>query len=128
MQVWLNSDGHRENILDIEYTDIGVGYCNGYWTQQFACNPVKGEPVDTGESVYVKCPNCNEKLNTKYLPHGWKIDKDGTTHLDGYGVENYYQCTKCSKNFYICPECGLEALSVTGTDKKSGINTYKCKK
>ena len=39
---WMNSDGHRANILDPDYCDIGVGYAavNGsdfyhYWTQDF---------------------------------------------------------------------------------------------
>ncbi len=32
---WMNSEGHRANILDKSYTDIGVGYCNGYWVQNF---------------------------------------------------------------------------------------------
>lgn len=40
MQSWMNSSGHRANILKPEYTHIGVGYCKGgqmghYWTQQF---------------------------------------------------------------------------------------------
>ena len=34
---WMNSSGHRANILNASYTQIGVGYCaNGnYWTQMF---------------------------------------------------------------------------------------------
>jgi uncharacterized protein YkwD len=39
---WMNSDGHRANILDPDYCDIGVGYAavHGsdfyhYWTQDF---------------------------------------------------------------------------------------------
>ena len=39
---WMDSDGHRANILDPDYCDIGVGYAavNGsdfyhYWTQDF---------------------------------------------------------------------------------------------
>ena len=32
---WMNSQGHRENILDPYYTYIGVGYSNNYWTQVF---------------------------------------------------------------------------------------------
>jgi Cysteine-rich secretory protein family len=39
---WMNSDGHRDNILDPDYCDIGVGYAavDGsqyyhYWTQDF---------------------------------------------------------------------------------------------
>src|SRR5699024_7945689 len=34
---WMNSDGHRANILNKNFTHIGVGYVeNGnYWTQMF---------------------------------------------------------------------------------------------
>lgn len=33
---WMNSEGHRKNILGSQYTAIGVGYLEGgYWTQFF---------------------------------------------------------------------------------------------
>ena len=34
---WINSSGHRANILNSSYTQIGVGYCasGNYWTQMF---------------------------------------------------------------------------------------------
>lgn len=32
---WMNSDGHRKNILSSNFTHIGVGYYNGYWAQEF---------------------------------------------------------------------------------------------
>ena len=34
---WMNSSGHRANILNSSYTRIGVGYVadGNYWTQQF---------------------------------------------------------------------------------------------
>lgn len=34
---WMNSSGHRANILNSRYTHIGVGYVSGgnYWTQMF---------------------------------------------------------------------------------------------
>ncbi|RLQ95214.1 CAP domain-containing protein [Falsibacillus albus] len=34
---WMNSQGHRENILNPDYTHIGVGYVKdgNYWTQEF---------------------------------------------------------------------------------------------
>ncbi len=37
VQAWMNSEGHRANILNRSYTHIGVGYvANGnYWTQMF---------------------------------------------------------------------------------------------
>lgn len=40
VQAWMNSEGHRKNILSASYTEIGVGYASGgskshYWTQMF---------------------------------------------------------------------------------------------
>lgn len=40
VQAWMNSEGHRKNILSPSYTEIGVGYVKGgsyghYWTQMF---------------------------------------------------------------------------------------------
>ncbi|MBD2206238.1 CAP domain-containing protein [Calothrix sp. FACHB-1219] len=38
MRGWMNSSGHRANILNPNYRDIGIGYANGnqlYWTQTF---------------------------------------------------------------------------------------------
>lgn len=37
MNGWMNSSGHRANILNASYTQIGVGYVaeGNYWTQQF---------------------------------------------------------------------------------------------
>lgn len=34
---WMNSSGHRANILSSSFTEIGVGYVSGghYWTQMF---------------------------------------------------------------------------------------------
>lgn len=39
MEDWMNSDGHRANILNSSYTKLGVGYYedngNTYWVQEF---------------------------------------------------------------------------------------------
>ncbi|PLT35497.1 CAP domain-containing protein [Bacillus sp. V5-8f] len=40
MSAWMNSPGHKANILNRNFTHIGVGYAKGgsyghYWTQQF---------------------------------------------------------------------------------------------
>ncbi|OXS78349.1 CAP domain-containing protein [Domibacillus enclensis] len=35
MEAWMNSDGHRKNILSADFTHIGVGYVDGHWTQMF---------------------------------------------------------------------------------------------
>jgi uncharacterized protein YkwD len=40
MTAWMNSPGHRANILDCSYTKLGVGVAYGpggpWWTQDFA--------------------------------------------------------------------------------------------
>lgn len=43
VRAWMNSSGHRANILNKNYTQIGVGVANGgqygiYWTQMFVGN------------------------------------------------------------------------------------------
>lgn len=48
MTAWMNSSGHRANILNARYTGLGVGYATGrcyktYWVQLFAI----GSPVPT---------------------------------------------------------------------------------
>lgn len=35
MNDWMNSPGHRANILNGSYTKIGVGYYNNAWVQEF---------------------------------------------------------------------------------------------
>ena len=37
MDSWMNSDGHRKNILSPDYCQIGVGYdeASGSWVQIF---------------------------------------------------------------------------------------------
>lgn len=39
VNAWMNSEGHRKNILNANYEEIGVGYATGngttYWTQLF---------------------------------------------------------------------------------------------
>jgi uncharacterized YkwD family protein/spore coat assembly protein SafA len=40
VKAWMNSEGHRKNILNPNFTHIGVGYAKGgtgrhYWTQMF---------------------------------------------------------------------------------------------
>lgn len=40
MRDWMNSSGHRANIMNPNYTKLGVGYCTGgsmrtYWVQEF---------------------------------------------------------------------------------------------
>ena len=35
VDAWMNSPGHRANILSTNYTTMGIGFVDGYWTQWF---------------------------------------------------------------------------------------------
>lgn len=35
MNAWMNSSGHKANILNGKFTQIGVAYYNGEWVQEF---------------------------------------------------------------------------------------------
>lgn len=35
MTAWMNSEGHRANILSANFNYIGVGFDNNYWVQEF---------------------------------------------------------------------------------------------
>lgn len=35
MKAWMNSPGHKANILNANFNYIGVGYDNNYWVQEF---------------------------------------------------------------------------------------------
>ena len=53
---WMNSPGHRANVLNPNYTFIGIGFFNYYWTQMFSWhsssnNPVPAPPLPDGVIV-----------------------------------------------------------------------------
>ncbi|BCU08004.1 CAP domain-containing protein [Allochromatium tepidum] len=68
VDAWMNSPGHRANILDTIVCDLGVGYAYGagstyrhYWTQNFGrqqgvgtCPPVSGDDQPRAEDYYRK--------------------------------------------------------------------------
>lgn len=39
VQFWMNSSGHRENILGKDFTHIGMAHSGGSWVQIFVCIP-----------------------------------------------------------------------------------------
>ena len=68
---WINSEGHRENILNESYTNIGIGvaYLDGYyyWVQTFTSDI--------------------KKVSTEIV---WNISDDGILEISGIGdMENY---------------------------------------
>ena len=59
MAGWMVSPGHRANILNPDFCDIGVGYAyitpssyGQYWTQNFGCTTDASECTETAGSVF----------------------------------------------------------------------------
>ncbi|MCX7593286.1 MAG: CAP domain-containing protein [Fischerella sp.] len=46
VQAWMNSPGHRANILNPDFTELGVGFHNNYWGQLFGSG-------DTNPASYI---------------------------------------------------------------------------
>ncbi|MDZ8054804.1 MAG: CAP domain-containing protein [Aulosira sp. ZfuVER01] len=54
VQAWMNSPGHRANILNPQFTQLGVGFDNNYWVQDFGSNdtnPISKVPTSVLDSV-----------------------------------------------------------------------------
>ncbi|MEU8683124.1 peptidoglycan DD-metalloendopeptidase family protein [Streptomyces sp. NPDC048611] len=47
MKGWMSSPGHRANILDRDFTKMGVGRVGDYWTQVFAGGPTAPAPRES---------------------------------------------------------------------------------
>lgn len=101
MECWMNSQGHRQNILNPNYDHIGVGYCSGgsygkNWVQIFiggcsvqsvtlggkqgVCYPVGTTIENMNRYLIVKCSD----HGTGYVPvisemcSGYRKDKAGS--------------------------------------------------
>ena len=48
VNAWMNSEGHRANILNPIYTEMGVGFLNFYWVQKFGNANTANVPAPTG--------------------------------------------------------------------------------
>lgn len=65
MDTWMNSQGHRANILDSRYKSIGIGYFKStsgyghYWVQLLAFNEVEEEVEPTYTTDTSDSPNQN---------------------------------------------------------------------
>jgi len=66
VRAWMNSTGHRANILSRGHTRIGVGFGRTeggtpYWCQQFHRGPVKEQTSETDSTVKQAAPSQQAK-------------------------------------------------------------------
>lgn len=81
VDAWMNSEGHRANILDCKLQDIGVGYAKSsdgtpYWTQDFGISDGSGKDKDDkGKDDKDKDDKGKDKEKDKGKPSGGDKDK-----------------------------------------------------
>ncbi len=112
MAGWMNSSGHRENVLGKYYTHVGVGYVSGgsygkNWTQVFV------------GSCGVKSVQLNDKGTPNY-PKGTSIDKMNrylTIRCDMHGVGYVPVVSEMCKG-YNPDKTGYQTVTVSYRGKK----------
>ena len=137
MSAWMNSDGHRRNIMKMAYTSIGVGivWSNGtpYWVQCFsdikANDPQKSGRVT--QSFYVSTTSGQEgpaspSSGGGAFGGGDELSDDDETYFDAYipsSGENFLSNYK-GYDFYINSNGVVRAEDEnTGTP---AINKFLC--
>lgn len=74
---WMNSAGHKENILDEEYNAVGIGCVkfNGriYWTQYF-CSTITKKVKKSSYKNKVKSRAVEVKKSSKYYKASFSVD------------------------------------------------------
>ncbi len=84
---WMSSPGHRANILRRNFTEMGVGFDQNYWTQVFGSgdtNPNTNVPADFGSGSGSNSGSNSQPSNT----NGGDNTTVGGTNNDGNGKNN----------------------------------------
>lgn len=115
MAGWMNSPGHRANILYEDFTDVGIGCfrMNGvtYWVQLFGVGKGSGTPESgtrsVSEEVLVYTAGSNEK--TMYTP------EEEEEHLSGINIYTPFYTMHISEEVVELPLSGGYTLSASIT-------------
>ena len=91
MNLWMNSEGHRNNILYPNYKSIGIGcFKNGdiyYWVQDFSISETSYELIKTGsQTMTYTIPTLNENLKL----YGRKVTNSGSSSFMDVGNKGSY--------------------------------------
>ena len=127
VSAWMNSDGHRSNILSGKYTHLGVGYYysssskySQYWEQLFASASFSG----SRGSFYVAPTGVSADKSSLSIPVG------GTAQLKGIPTPIYAtaEITCVSSNPRVAQITGTQVnvFSVKGVSNGTATLTLKC--
>ncbi|MEC4818220.1 MAG: CAP domain-containing protein [Scytonema sp. PMC 1069.18] len=72
VKAWMNSPGHRANILRTQYTEIGTGFNDNYWVQNFGSgdrNPISKIPgAESNSDIASNSDSTSEPISTPKTP------------------------------------------------------------
>lgn len=135
---WMNSKGHKANILSKNYSYIGVGCFETstghlYWTQSF-CNynkKIAKKQTSTINKTYkIKCISKYAKVKKQYSTY--KIQKGQNKSLSLYVENSANELKKYHKKTYINPSSfsfkssNSKIATVNKYGKVKGNNTGNC--
>lgn len=133
VEAWMNSDGHRSNILNGNYTSIGVGcfkpdgdsYC---WTQIFGSGPAtttSARPADQYNVYAVEISNPSDTLRLDSVkivsnePSAITMEAM-VDYIDyDYVVYRWLACDATDKQWFVIQDWGLSDVC-TWTPEKWG--------
>jgi uncharacterized protein YkwD len=81
---WMNSPGHRANILNPNFREIGVGYAPGgsqwenYWAQNFGAQFDRYPVVINNESAQTRSPSVKLFIHGEGWAKEMRLSNDGT--------------------------------------------------
>lgn len=116
MKAWMNSKGHRANILEKNYTHLGVGHYGSFWVQHFAQHPKKAGTLT--------CPYCGIEFGERKA--GYDSDNGGYTTDSAENIVYVGVCPNCDGQFLKCPKCRNGVLPVDFDSEGHPVYVYDC--
>jgi hypothetical protein len=87
-KLWMNSPGHRSNILNPSYTDLGLGISSNYWVQNFGLS----QPLpQTNNSPNTQTTTTDNSLSSQQRLTGITIQTYSQPIYPGYSQPNVIQ-------------------------------------
>ncbi len=140
MNGWMNSTGHRENILDNNFTHIGVACAkiNGvlYWVQMFGGGDYGASKKSTGKSVFltsVKVKKSETKLIFTKSSNVWRnsrtkfkqirVGKSQTVKLIAYDSSDNFIPAKLAISKFKLNSSNKKVLKISKKGKISALKT-----
>ena len=127
VKAWMESDGHRNNILNSKYSYLGVGllYTQSgkkyYWDQLFT----GGVSYSGAYGTYNVSPK-GLSVNKSSI----KLSKNGTTTVTGTPSPVYataeVTCTSSNRNVVKVTKTEVKVITVKGVGKGTAKLTVKC--